>query len=364
MKTPILLLLLAVCSAPGADTKSVPHYLWFEAETFGPLSGGNFSFQQDKDRAKGTWSVGGPGVAPEWTMGGESEWMSIAARADESNGVTIAHSAEIPERGDYVLWVRYMDYRHKEEAFGVRVKQGTKQWEHVFGLKPVVDELDSMLMLWNFSFAWDQASVSLEQGPAQIELFTTGPTQARRAVDCLCLTTDKAWKPMGRAKPDFATWRIMRAFTNEPPAPLAWRGSAEIPKAWKIAQEPPIFVWNSGEKWLLELARPMEQRLEFPFEVDPPLLTNFLAAFRGKEPAIYSAARSGPALNISRYPNIFSNGSPFTAWLDRHPDKKFCLLLNYSEPDWPKNPDKQAVYENFRKYEKQFAGFIAGESIA
>src|SRR3954471_2402490 len=92
MKTPILLLLLAVCSAPGADTKSVPHYLWFEAETFGPLSGGNFSFQQDKDRAKGTWSVGGPGVAPEWTMGGESiqRGGTLAVSANQLSGPGVA----------------------------------------------------------------------------------------------------------------------------------------------------------------------------------------------------------------------------------------------------------------------------------
>jgi hypothetical protein len=360
-----LLFLPVVLAFHLANAAEKPrHHIWMEAELFGPLNGGNFSFQQEAKTTKNAWSVGGPGVAAEWTMGGESEWMSIAARADATNGVTVSQSIDVPEGADYTLWVRYMDYRQKEEAFGVRVTQGTTKWEHIFGKQPVVDELDPMLLLWDFSFAWDKASVPLKKGAATVELFTTGPTQARRAVDCLCLTTDSTYQPAGREKPDFATWRIMRQMRSEPVHSPQWQKDYPFPSTWKIADQPPIFVWNSGESWLKELTRPEDQRVEYPFEVDPPLLTNFLTAFRGKAPAIYSSALSGPAVNISRYPSIFTNGSPFLDWLTRHPERKFCLLLNYSEPNWPKNPDKAQVYANFSKYEKQFAGFISGESIA
>ncbi|HEY0455968.1 MAG TPA: hypothetical protein VGE41_06305 [Verrucomicrobiae bacterium] len=341
----------------------VPHYIWLEAETFGPLNGGNFSFQHLKDTTRGSWSVAGPGVAPEWTMGGESEWMSIAARPDETNEVKTSHAVEVPAAGSYHLWVRYMDYRQKEESFGVRVKQGEKIWSHIFGVKPVVDELDSMMMLWNFSFAWDQANVELTKGPAEVTLFTTGPTQVRRCVDCLCLTTDTNYRPSGRDKPDFAVWRVLRklreAGTEKKPS-----ARAEFPSTWKIADAPPAFVWNTGRNWLDQLRNPETSRVETPFEVDPPLLTNFIVAFRGQQPAVYSDPFSGPALNISHYPNIFTNGSTFTEWLERHPEKRFVMLLNYSEPNWPKNPDKAAVYANFKRFEKQFIGYIAGESIA
>lgn len=354
--------LLAIGSVQAAP--SPKHYTWLEAELFGPLHGGNFSFQPESKTAKDAWSVGGPGVAAEWTMGGESEWMSIAARADATNGITVSQTIEVPEATTYTLWVRYMDYRHKQETFGIRITQGTQTWEQIFGTAPVVDELDPMLLLWNFAFAWTSTTLPLQKGPAKVELFTTGPTEARRAVDCLCLTTDSTYKPVGRQKPDFATWSTLRQLRAEPPqTPLPPKDYA-FPGQWKIATNAPFFVWNAGEHWLKELIRPEDQRVDYPFEVDPPLLTNFLNTFRGQQPAIYSSTLSGPAVNISRYPSIFTNGSPFLDWLTRHPEKRFCLLLNYSEPNWPKNPDKAQAYANFKKFEKQFAGFIAGESIA
>ena len=58
-----------------------PHSVVMEAESFGGLKGSNFSFQEASKTTKGSWSLAGPGVAAEWTQGGESEFMSIAARA-------------------------------------------------------------------------------------------------------------------------------------------------------------------------------------------------------------------------------------------------------------------------------------------
>src|SRR6185369_8370316 len=95
-----------------------------EAESFGPLKGGNFSFQAVEQTTKGSWSIAGPDTAASWTQGGESEWMSIAARADEPNELVVGRDAEVPVEGDYTLWVRYADYRNKKEEFGIRLKQG------------------------------------------------------------------------------------------------------------------------------------------------------------------------------------------------------------------------------------------------
>ena len=101
--------------AAAADAGAVPHYVWMEAEHFGPLRGGNFSFEQPAKTAKGSWAVAGPGVAAEWTQGGESEWMSIAARADETNMIVVSHDVEVPANGEYALWIRYADYRKRKD---------------------------------------------------------------------------------------------------------------------------------------------------------------------------------------------------------------------------------------------------------
>src|SRR5258706_714058 len=135
----IAALLLAAAVAQGA-----PHTVVVEAEYFGPLKGSNFSFQEPAKTTKGSWSLSGPGVAAEWTQGGESEFMSIAARADEPEGTTVSREIEVPAAGNYALWVRYADYRNKEETFGIRVTQGGGKFEHIFGEKAVVDELDPM----------------------------------------------------------------------------------------------------------------------------------------------------------------------------------------------------------------------------
>src|SRR5438552_18124651 len=111
----VLALLLIATVAEGA-----PQSVVIEAENFGPLKGSNFSFQDPAKTTKGSWSLSGPGVAAEWTQGGESEFMSIAARADEPAGTSVLHEAEIPAEGTYTLWVRYADYRNKTERFGIR----------------------------------------------------------------------------------------------------------------------------------------------------------------------------------------------------------------------------------------------------
>lgn len=349
-----------------AQEPVLPHSLWMEAETFGPLRGANFSFFQDAQQTRGSWSLAGPDVAAAWTQGGESEFLSVAARADEAGEVSMSRNVEVPSAGQYALWVRYADYRGKPETFGVRVQQGTKIWSHVFGQTPIVDELDPMKLLWDWSFAWDSAPVPLEKGVARVEIYTTGPPGARRQIDCLCLTTDAAYRPAGRDKPDAAAWKTLRALksadtTNAASFPVA---PLTVPVSWKIADGPPHFVWNIGQPWLDELKKPAAERVEPPFSVDPPLLGNFLTTFAGKAPPVYSHALSGPTPHISVYPAALAPDSAFSEWLVRHPKQKFAILLNYGEPAWPQGADRAAIRANLRRFENQFVGYIAGENIA
>src|SRR5947209_7360014 len=359
---------LMACCWLVSGLAQLPQYLWLEAESFAPLRGANFSFMPEARETRGAWSLAGPDTAPAWTQGGESEFMSIAARADEPGEISVGREIEAPAAGQYTLWVRYADCRGKQEAFGVRVRQGGRTAAHVFGRAPIVDELDPMKLLWDWAFAWDHTTVALEKGPARVEIYTTGPTEARREIDCLCLTTDPAYHPAGREKPAFATWAPLRSMQQAGmPAvePLRRSGRTEaMPPAWKIASGPPVFLWNVGQPWWQELQKPAAARMEAPFGVDPPLLDGFLAAFRGKEPPVYGHLLSGPVWHIPLYPTVFANGSPFLDWLARHPPKKFALLLNYGEPGWPKGADRAAVHANLRRFQDRFLGYIAGENIA
>src|SRR5262249_23923319 len=122
-ETPMLAWIGVVLGTMGA-APAAPQSIWLEAESLGPLRGSNFSYMKPEQQARGSCALAGPDVAAAWTQGGESEFMSVAARADEAPGVTIGRDVEIPVAGLFRLWVRYADYRGREEAFGVRVRQG------------------------------------------------------------------------------------------------------------------------------------------------------------------------------------------------------------------------------------------------
>ncbi len=358
----VILLNCGTSSLRAAPAEQPPHTLWLEAETFAPLKGANFSYQPLAQTTKGSWAVSGPGVAAEWTQGGESEWMSVAARADEPEELVITRDAEAPAAGKYTLWVRYADYRGKKESFGVRVRQGDQVISHVFGEQPVVDELDPMKVLWDWSFGWDHAEVDLKKGAVRVELYTTGPTEARRQVDCVCLTTDSSYQPAGREKPDSPTWKVLREPRHGNTDHLS-PALGEVPAAWKIGPGAPSFLWNTGQPWLDELKKPAN-RVEWPFASDPPIHKEFLEAYAGRDLPVFGSPLSGPAMHIPLYPAVFASGTPFLEWLDKHPDRRFAILLNYGEPSWPKDADHKAIHANLEKRSDRFVGYVAGESIS
>src|SRR5258708_19296358 len=168
------------------------------------------------------WAVRGPGVSAEWTQGGESEWNSVAAPADEKRGM-IWQDIEIPRAGEYKIWVRYADWADKTETFVARItQQGREVARHKFGATDVIDPHDEVSMYWGWAFAWDGASATLAKGPARISIELDQTAQARRQVDCVLVTNDLAYVPQGRRKPDFAAMRYLRecTTTRAPLAPL------------------------------------------------------------------------------------------------------------------------------------------------
>ena len=110
---------LRVSASANSVSPSDAEYLWYEAEnmrgitataTNEPLSNPSW-MHLPASKAPG-WGINGPGVSAEWTQGGESEWNSVNASADETRG-TISQDIEVPRPGDYKVWVRYADWAEK-----------------------------------------------------------------------------------------------------------------------------------------------------------------------------------------------------------------------------------------------------------
>ncbi|HET6851336.1 MAG TPA: hypothetical protein VFH46_03380, partial [Pyrinomonadaceae bacterium] len=181
------------------------------------------------------WGINGPGVSAEWSQGGESEWNSAAASADEDRA-TLYQDFEIPRGGQYAIWIRYADWAGKTENFTVTIAQdGVEVFRHEFGTKDVVDPHDEVTMYWQWAFAWDGATATLKKGAVRLSLQIEKRAEARRHVDCFLLTNDLAFKPSGRQKPDFAAMRYLRNWssTRKPFSSLLKNDEpVRVPESW------------------------------------------------------------------------------------------------------------------------------------
>src|ERR1700694_849580 len=152
-------------------------YLWYEAENMRGLTETsrhepllNPSYLELPALKAPGWSISGPGVSAEWSQGGESEWNSVAAAADETRA-TIYQDLEVPRGGEYRIWVRYADFANKTENFVIRISQnGREVFRHEFGTRDVIDSHDEVSMYWSWAFAWDGAAATLLKGPARVSI--------------------------------------------------------------------------------------------------------------------------------------------------------------------------------------------------
>jgi hypothetical protein len=173
------IILFAILSATSlySQTNTPFEYLWYEAENMRGFSTGklgeplrNPSHQNlSREKAPG-WGINGPGVSAEWTQGGESEWNSAAASADETRAV-LHQDLEIPRDGSYALWIRYADWAKRSENFAIAIAQdGAEVFRREFGAKDVIDPHDEISMYWGWAFAWDGANVTLKKGPVRVSI--------------------------------------------------------------------------------------------------------------------------------------------------------------------------------------------------
>src|SRR5918912_18961 len=181
----IYLGLLLQSAHAQVSTQAVPdsasrhfEYLWYEAENMGGVS----VDARGEPRTNPSWmeltraqapgfALNGPGVSAEWSQGGESEWDSVAAAADETRAV-IYQDIEVPRDGEYRVWARYADWANRSENFVVRVTQhGREVFRREFGARDLVDPHDEVSMYWGWAFTWDGSpAVALKKGPARLSI--------------------------------------------------------------------------------------------------------------------------------------------------------------------------------------------------
>ncbi len=368
--------LLSQAQLESRPREAHPEYLWFEAEnmrgfvtkpTGEPIQNPSW---MDLPSAKAPgWGINGPGVSAEWSQGGESEWNSAAASADESTG-KIYQDFEIPRGGSYRIWVRYADWASRTETFVLRITQGEREiLRHEFGAKDVIDPHDEISMYWGWAFAWDGAGAKLDKGPARLYIEIAKPAEARRHVDCVLLTNDLEYVPWGRRKPDFAAARYLRELSTRhstlssllptpaspvSPAPLAWQRP-------QIAGRDFLMPWNiTPEFWKL-YDQPAAERPLYPFNAEP--IEDFVRKYKGaRELPLFSSRFVVPVIYINNLPEYFKEGSAFLRYL-RETKVPFAILINYGSAAM-QPADGQAAWKLLTgEFKDQFLGWMSGESV-
>jgi hypothetical protein len=315
-----------------------------------------------RDKAPG-WGINGPGVSAEWSQGGESEWNSAAASADESRA-TIYQDLEIPRAGQYVLWVRYADWANKGENFVVSIAQnGAEVFRHEFGVKDIVDSHDEVSMYWGWAFAWDSATSVLKKGPARVSFDIERTAEARRHIDCFVLTSDLTYKPSGRQKPDFAAMRYLR--TRASLASLIQNDiSPVVPDSWvrpKLAGRDFVMPWNIAKEFWALYDKPPAERPLYPFNAEP--IEQFVEKYKGvSEVPLFQSKLVVPVIHISILPECLKEGSPFLRYL-RETKIPFAVNINYGAANWSEAEGKAAWQLLNGELKDQFIGWISGESV-
>jgi hypothetical protein len=376
-----LLFLSAAASLSQTNlTDKVPasssyEYLWYEAENMRGLTETsrrepllNPSYLSLPAAKAPGWSISGPGVSAEWSQGGESEWNSVAAAADETRA-TIYQDIEIPRAGEYRVWVRYADFANQSESFSVRITQpGRDAFRTEFGQKDVIDAHDDVSMYWGWAFAWGGAAVTLAKGPARVSIEIEKAAQERRQVDSFLITNDLTYVPSGRSKPDFAAMRYLREWSRARTS-LAPLIETSVPSFRptpgarpKIAGRDFLMPWNIAKDFWQTYDKPPAQRPLYPFNAEP--VDEFVKAYAGRRQVpIFDSKLVVPTVYINDLPELLKEGSAFRRYL-AETKSPFAVLINYGAANFASDAEAQAAWKVLNgELHNQFLGWISGESV-
>jgi hypothetical protein len=360
-----------------ASTRPAPagsEYIWFETENMRgitktsrnePLLNPSYL---DLPAAKAPgWSISGPGVSAEWSQGGESEWNSVAASADETHAL-ITQDFEVPRAGQYKIWIRYADFAGRNENFVVRLtQQGRQVAQHEFGAEDLLDPHDEISMYWGWAFAWDSVSAVLAKGPGRISIEVEKAATARRQVDCTLITNDLSFLPDGRRKPDFAALRYLGEWSRNRLQLNPLIGSAPqptLPAAWvrpKVVGRDFLMPWNIAREFWQVYVKPPNERPLYPFNAEPT--DEFIKNYAGKRDVpIFDSKLVVPVIFINDLVGLLKDNSPFRRYLTET-KQPFAVLINYGEANFPEAEGQAALNLLKGELRDQFLGWISGESI-
>jgi hypothetical protein len=360
----------------GAEQLRHFEYLWYEAENMRGISvdarnepSTNPSWMNLQRAQAPGWSMNGPGVSAEWSQGGESEWDSMAASADETRAV-IFQDIEIPRDGEYRVWARYADWAGRTENFVVRITQENREiFRHEFGAQDLIDPHDEVSMYWGWSFAWGGSpAASLRKGPARLSIEVEKAAEARRHVDCVLVTNELDFEPEGRRKPPFAAQRVLREWAGKrtPLTPLvAWDSTgANVPALWRrpqLAGHDFLMPWNISEKFWQIYDQPPTERPLYPFNAEP--VEAFIEKYKGaRDVPLFSSKLVVPVVYINELPKHLKEGSTFLRYL-RETHSPFAVLINYGAANFSEAEGQAAWKLLTGELRGQFLGWVSGESI-
>ena len=351
--------------------------LWLEAEQLDGIEGYCWPVAADPARkvTHGKWGLSGPGLAAEWMQGGESGFISIACGADDDAAVA-TKTLEIPEAGQYTVWVRYRDNREKGSRFQVRLEQaGQQAWTGTYGQQPVVEEDNAQKLYWGWAFAWDGRTANLQKGAVKLSLLSAFKEADCRQIDAIVISSDPNYHPRIKERPHTAARDILDSYAQGVPAnlePLARKhGNFAVPAVWTpktYKDKGFLYLWNVDDfpKWGLGDPKLMH----FPYHLrDAETKAAFEAMYNGRDDVpIFSDPRIVPAFHgASPWALDLDPANPrqkdavaFRAWLDAHPDRPFAAMMNYAPDD---KRSAQGTTDFLTKYRDRFVGNIAGESL-
>jgi len=369
----LLVLLALCCLLPAAASESI----WLEAEQLDGLQGYCWPVAADAARrtTHGAWGLSGPGLAAEWMQGGESGFLSIACGAADDAAVA-TKTLDIPEAGQYSVWVRYRDNREKGDRFQLRLEQaGQQPWTGTYGEKPIVDEDSTAKLYWGWAFAWDSRTAMLQKGQVKLSLLSGFKEADCRQIDVIVLTNDAKYRPLIKERPQSDALDLLTQYQQGIPAglePLARNhGKFQAPATWTpktFNNRGFLYLWNVDDydQW----ATGDPAKMHYPFHLrDADSKAAFIAKYAGKDDVpIFSDPRivptfhgSGPwVLDLDDKNPKKKDAEAFRKWLDANPNRLFAAMLNY----YPDNPiSAQATNDYLTKYRNRYVGSISGEHL-
>lgn len=343
-----------------AGNERPPFHLWLEPEWFEGVKG-SFAYWTGTAKPQGAWGIAGPGISAEWTQGGESEWNSMGAAAEETNA-RCQRDFVIPRAGKYRIWIRYVDHRNKTEPFRVAIEQNGKTvFAGVLGVQPVLPANDEYQLFWGFSFGWGVLDANLPAGRSRLTLTIDKAGEAWRQLDAVLITDDLEYIPYGREKPPFT---FQAAFTLQPREAVR---SAGFSPSLSGRPKPSFTMWTGidpNPKWWSQQKVDQLSPYDVFFEFSPPsdIRDKFHKQFAGrKDLPIMSWPRLVPGFHLGGTPD-FSPGTPLRQWFERT-KTPFYILTNYATGKYTDKDGTETYAALTGPLADQFLGYIHGEAV-